>query len=208
MEALVEQIRSFDNNSAAIPYQADLRDIDSPGRIVAASGVAFGQHVDILVNNAGYQKTMSLADSSVKDYEDHFDVNVRAVILLTKAVLPQMRSSGRIINISSIGARGGYENQSLYCSSKAAIEGLTRCWAAELGPAGHTVNAVNPGPVPTDLLTGVPSELVELQKNSTPMEHRMGTTDDIAQIVVFLAEERSRWVTGQAISASGGYSMF
>ena len=208
MQALVEQITSFDNESAAVSFQADLRAIDSPGKIVAASCDAFGQYVDILVNNAGYSKAAALADLSVQDYEDHYNVNVRAVILLSKAVLPHLRSSGRIINISSIGARIGNANRSLYGSSKAAIEGLTRCWAAELGDAGHTVNTVDPGPVPTDILSDIPPELLESTKKATPMERRLGTTDDIAQIVAFLAEERSRWVTGQAISASGGLSMY
>lgn len=151
---------------------------------------------------------MALADLSVRDYEAHYDVNVRVVVLLIKAVLPHIRSSGPIINISSTGAREGLEYLSLYCSSKAAIEGLTTCWAAELVPAAHIVNAVNPGPVPPDLLTGVPPELVESHKNSTPIEHGMGMTDNVAQIVASLAEERSRWVTGEATSASGGYSIY
>ena len=77
-----------------------------------------------------------------------------------------------------------------------------------MGPQGHTVNAVNPGPVQTDVLDGIPTEIVEMQKKSTPVENRIGTTDDIAQIVGFLSEESSRWITGQAISASGGFSMY
>ena len=143
----------------------------------------------------------------MNDFAQHYDLNVRAVVLMTKAVLPRLRRPGRIINISSTGSRQGFKGLSLYCSSKAAVEGLTRCYAAELGPAGHTVNAVSPGPVPTDLLNGVPDEIIESQKNTTPMENRLGTPDDIAQIVGFLVEERSRWVTGQTISATGGWSM-
>jgi 3-oxoacyl-[acyl-carrier protein] reductase len=84
---------------------------------------------------------------------------------------------------------------------------LTRCLAVELGPKGHTVNAIESGPVQTDLLNGIPEEVVEMQKRRTPAGNRLGTTDDIAQIVGFLADESSRWVTGQAISASGGFLM-
>lgn len=127
---------------------------------------------------------------------------------MSKEVLPYLRTPGRIINVSSVGARLGLKELSLYCSSKAAVEGMTRCFAAELGHQGHTVNAVNPGPVQTDVLDGIPEEIVEMQKKSTPIENRLGTTDDIAQIVGFLSEESSRWITGQAISASGVFSMY
>ena len=137
-----------------------------------------------------------------------YDLNVRAVILMTGAVARYLRSPGRVINIGSVGGRSAFKDLSLYCSSKAAIEGLTRCYAAELGTQGHTVNTACPGPVPTDVLKGIPQEIVENQMKNTPMENRLGSTDDIAQVVGWLAEESSRWVTGQAISASGGNMMY
>ena len=180
----------------------------APDQIVEATRSAFGDSIDLLVNNAGYQVSRTVAENTIEDYAATFDLNVRAVFLLGKAVLPHLRSPGRIINISSVGARAGFPGQSLYTSSKAALEGLTRSFAAELGPAGHTVNCVNPGPVPTDLLTGVPQEIIDSQKSSTPMQNRLGTPDDVAQIVAFLAEEGSRWVSGQCINASGGWTMY
>ena len=97
---------------------------------------------------------------------------------------------------------------SVYCSSKTAMEGMTRCWAWELGREKHTVNAVNPGPVPSDMLQSLPLEVIEKQKANTPIENRVGTVDDIAQIVAWLASEESRWVTGQVIAASGGCAMY
>lgn len=128
---------------------------------------------------------------------------------MTAAVIPHLPpSGGRIINIGSDGGRFGISNFSLYCSSKAAIEGLARCHAAELGAKGHTVNTVCPGPVQTDMLSVVSKEILEEQMKRTPMENRLGNTDDIAQIVGFLAEEGSRWITGQTISANGGKSMW
>ena len=207
IDEVVQQITDFGNGAIAIKVQADLRETDAPERIVKATCDVLGDSVDILVNNAGFQATKTLGEISVDDFSKHYDLNVRAIVLMCKAVLPHLRRPGRIINIGSTGARQGFAGLSLYCSSKAALEGLTRCYAAELGPLGHTVNAVNPGPVATDLLQGVPQTIVESQKATTPMENRLGTSDDIAQIVGFLAEERSRWVTGQSISATGGWHM-
>ena len=208
VDELVKRIEQLHNGSAAAKVQADLRQIDAPEKIVQATRSAFGDHVDILVNNAGCTLEKGLGDISVDDFSYVYDLNVRAVLLMSKEVLPYLRPPGRIINLSSVGARAGYKEFSLYCSSKAAVEGMTRCFAAELGAQGHTVNAVNPGPVQTDILDGIPKEIVEMQKKSTPIENRPGTTDDIAQIVGFLSEESSRWITGQAISASGGFSMY
>ena len=208
VDELVKRIEQLQNGSAAAKVQADLRQIDAPEKIVQATRSVFGDHIDILVNNAGCTLEKGLGDISVDDFSYVYDLNVRAVLLMSKEVLPYLRPPGRIINLSSVGARSGYKEFSLYCSSKAAVEGMTRCFAAELGAQGHTVNAVNPGPVQTDILDGIPKEIVEMQKKSTPIENRPGTTDDIAQIVGFLSEESSRWITGQAISASGGFSMY
>ena len=88
------------------------------------------------------------------------------------------------------------------------MEGFTRSWAAELGPAGHTVNAVSPGPIETKMIEKIPLAIVDMQRNQTPVNHRLGTVDDIAQVVAFLAKESGRWVSSQVISASGGWAMY
>ena len=133
------------NGSAATKVQADLRQVHAPEKIVQAARSAFGDHIDILVNNAGCELVKGLGDISADDFSYVYDLNVRAVLLMSKEVLPYLRAPGRIINVSSIGARLGLKDLSVYCSSKAAVEGLTRCFAAELGTQGHTVNLVNPG---------------------------------------------------------------
>ena len=109
--------------------------------------------------------------------------------------------------MSSVGARSGFANLTLYCASKAALEGMTRCLAAELGDAGHTVNAVLPGPTESEMLDNIPKDIVKMQLKTTPVQHRAGKPDDIAAVVAWLAEEQSRWISGQCISASGGYLM-
>ena len=136
------------------------------------------------------------------------DVNVRAVIFMTQAFVRHMSRGSRIVNLSSISARGGYPTQSVYSASKAAVEGLTRVWATELGPKyGATVNAVNPGTVDTDMYRAA-GELhlarMDEQTKKTPAAPRVGTESDVADIVLFLCEERSRWLTGDVVCANGG----
>jgi 3-oxoacyl-[acyl-carrier protein] reductase len=126
---------------------------------------------------------------------------------MTKAVLPHLRAPGRIINMSSVGARFGPPQLALYAASKAAVEGMTRSLAQELGGAGHTVNAVAPGPTESEMLNDVPRDIVETQLKTTAVQHRVGTVDDIARIVAWLASEDGKWVSGQTISASGGFLM-
>jgi 3-oxoacyl-[acyl-carrier protein] reductase len=209
VKELIEQIDALKNGSAATSVIADLRDPDAGKQIVDAALAAFdNQGIDILVNNAGCEVVKPLAKITAEDMAYVYDLNIRAPILLIKEVVPHLRAPGRIINMSSVGARAGFKELSLYCSSKAALEGLTRCWAAELGGDGHTVNAVNPGPVETELLANIPKDIVEAQKNATPVQNRVGTIDDIAQLVAWLASEDSRWISGQTLSASGGWAMY
>ena len=208
VDALIERIASFENGSDGLKLRADLRDPAVPKQIVDQTLRAFGNHIDILVNNAGVELVKSLQDISTDDFSLVYDLNVRGALLMTQAVVPHLRAPARIINISSVGARHAFKNLSVYCSSKAALEGLTRCWAAELGTAGHTVNAVNPGPVQTALLENIPNEYVEMQKAQTPVQQRIGTVDDVAQIVAWLASEESRWVSGQVLSESGGCATY
>lgn len=119
-----------------------------------------------------------------------------------------MPSGGRIIIISSVSARMGVPQQTVYAATKAANEAMARVWATELGQSkGITVNCVNPGPVATDGYYASDQDFIDSLKpmiESTPAAARIGEVEDIAPIVRFLASEESRWVTGQAISASGG----
>jgi 3-oxoacyl-[acyl-carrier protein] reductase len=187
--------------------QADLSKINAPEEIVAATLKAFGDKIDILINNAGVMFGKPIIETSADDYAAVFDVNVRAPLLMIKAVVPHLRAPGRIINMSSVGARFGPPQLALYAASKAAIEGMTRSLAQELGDAGHTVNAVAPGPTESEMLAEVPKDIVDNQLKTTAVQHRVGTVDDVAQIVSWLASEASRWVSGQTISASGGFLM-
>jgi len=210
-------ISSLSSNISLLPHKpsthgvmADLTKIDSPEQIVQSMKDWRGGDlkIDILVNNAGTEVNKHLGDMTSQDFAQVYDLNVRGTLLMTQSVLPYLQPHGRIINIGSVASRVGFAGFSLYCSSKAALEGLTRVWAAELGGNGTTVNTVNPGPVDSDMLENIPKEIVEKQKADTPVQKRLGTTEEVADIVAWLAGRDSRWVTGQTISASGGWAKY
>lgn len=166
--------------------------------------------MDILVNNAGMSGMTPLHEITPKHYDDIFNVNVRGVLLLTVAIRPFLQPHGRIVNISSVAARTGMPAGSIYAASKAALEGLTRGWAAELGGNGTTVNGVSPGPVPSDMLNEHADEMrvyLDRIKAQTPIENRIATEEEIPNIVAWLASPAASWVTGHFINASGGFQM-
>lgn len=210
VEELARKIRTLPHNPSAYICRADVSTVEGPRQIISQLLQATSNKlaINILVNNAGCERVKSLAELTVEDYDVVFNLNVRGIILLTQAVLPYLQPKGRIINISSVGSRQGFRNLGLYCASKAAVEGLTRVWATELGHNGTTVNAVNPGPVQTELLDNIPKDIIETQLKLTAVENRLGMPQEIADIVTWLAGDESGWISGQAICASGGYDMY
>lgn len=202
----VSKINAMGNGAAAVKIQADLRQVEAPKKIVAETTAAFGNSIDILVNNAGVEVLKPLAELTPEDYAYGMDLNVRGALFMCQAVLPHLRKPGRIINMSSVGARIGLPG-CVYITSKAALEGLTRSLAAELGAHGHTVNAIQPGPTKSAMMDRIPPEIIELQKKTTPLENRVGEPEEVARLTAMVAEPQSGWMTGQAISASGGFLM-
>lgn len=212
-DEIISKITSLEHKPLAIKIRGDLSQVDAPTKVIEATlawleSIGRPKTIDILVNNAGVEVVKALGTVTAEDFSKVYDLNVRGALFMAQAVLPYLPAGGRIINISSVGARGGFKQMGVYSSSKAALEGLTRCWAAELGHNGTTVNAVNPGPVQSEMLDNIPKEIVNAQKAATPIENRVGTVEEIAMIVCWLAGEESRWVTGQTISASGGWAMY
>lgn len=206
--AVVRQISELPNSTSATAVRADAAEPSSAEKVVAETLRAFGPHIDILVNNAGVQITKTVADITPADFQAVYAVNVLHPILLTRAVLPYLRAPGRIVNVSSVGGRAGFAQLSLYTSSKAALEGLTRSWAGELGRDGTTVNAVAPGPVQSEMLEKIPPDIVAMQKRDTPVQQRLGRPQEIADVVSWLAGPESSWVSGQVINVSGGWTMY
>ncbi|MFE9207279.1 SDR family oxidoreductase [Micromonospora sp. NPDC007230] len=162
--------------------------------------------LDILVNNAGIlSEQAELQDASESDYDRVFAVNTRAPFFITQHGLRRLRDGGRIINISTMLTRGSAMPRSItYAMSKGALDVLTATLAKQLGPRGITVNTVAPGIVDTDMHEGrLVGDARAWLSSLSPMG-RIGTPEDIADTVAFLASDDSRWVTGQWIDTSGG----
>ena len=188
------------NGGHAVAIAADVSVASSVQSMIAKIEEQLGP-IDILVNNAGIAITRGLDDITEDDFDRTIAVNLKSAFLCTQAVLPHMRAQrwGRIINISSIGARIGARSSSVaYGAAKAGIEGLTRAYALRLAPEGVTVNAVAPGLIDTEM--GKP--LIEAGVAAHIPVGRVGTGDDIAQTVLLLVQ--NDFITGQTLAVNGG----
>ena len=198
-EGLEEVAGSLANGPVVL--EADLADAGAPSRLAAAAIVAMGR-VDVLVNNAAIAHRAPTAGLTAEVVDAQYAVNVRAPLLLIAALLPAVRS---IVNLSSVSAVVGTPNRAAYAATKGAIDAATRSLAMELGPAGTRVNSVAPGTVMTDLWAAnraVPG-VIEAVEAQTALR-RWATPSDIAGVVVFLASDAARFVTGETICADGG----
>lgn len=185
---------------------ADLLEIDAPSSIAGQVLERFG-FVDVLVNNAAAAARLPTPDTDAAVVDNLLAVNVRAPLLLTAALLPSMidRGGGCIINISSVSALIGTPRRAAYAASKGALDAATRSLAIELGPSGIRVNSVAPGVVDTAMWAKnktIPG-VVEAIESQTPLR-RWATPEDIADVIVFLASDAARFVTGETISVDGG----
>ncbi|KIY03502.1 uncharacterized protein Z520_00193 [Fonsecaea multimorphosa CBS 102226] len=192
----------------AVVVRADVSTQEGAKNLVETSLKALQvDKVDILVNNAGGGPLIDVMQATGEDVEKTFALNVFASLFMTQAVVPVMPRGGRIINIGSIASKMGMAPVALYSAAKAAVDTLSYALAMELGRGhGITINTIAPGPVQTDGLPpgavgdAIPKFLVPL----TRAEERIGTAEDIGDAVLLLTSEKSRWITGQYISASGG----
>jgi len=184
--------------------RADVRDLDAAVQVVKSAKEKFGR-VDILVNNAGIIRDNHLRAMSEQDWVEVLDTNLRGSFNYSKAVAPlfQRQMSGRIINITSISGTRGVSGQANYGAAKAGMIGMTKSLARELGPFGVTVNAVAPGYIETDMLSGLKPEYRSKMIHMTPLG-RFGSTEDVAAVVAFLASDAAGYVTGQVLGVDGG----
>jgi len=191
----------------AVAIKADVTNYDDVSTLVDKTKEEFGS-IDILVNNAGITKDNLMLKMSEADFEAVIDTNLKGAFLFTKDVSKIMlkQRSGRIINISSVVGVFGNAGQVNYAASKAGLIGMTKSVAKELASRGITANAIAPGFIETDMTAALNESVAEEMLKAIPLK-RMGTGEDIANTVVFLASDMASYITGQVICVDGGMAM-
>ena len=182
----------------------DITDNDQISNLDESIKKDFGS-VDILVNNAGITKDNILLRMKEDEWEDVINTNLSSIYKMSKSVLRGMikKRSGRIISITSVVGTMGNAGQSNYGAAKAGIIGFTKSLAREVGVRGVTVNAIAPGFIETDMTESIPDGQKEALASQIPMG-RLGTTDEVAQAVLFLAGDSGSYITGQTLHVNGG----
>ena len=203
----IKSAKTIEKETGAESVIFDLLDIDKTISQVSESGP-----FDILVNNAGMDQHAFFTKTSVEDWHYLLGINLVAVFGTTSAVLPAMQDKGygRIINISSEAGRQGSYGGSVYAAAKGGVHAFTKSIARENGKKGITANVVAPGPVDTPLLQKAVEQggdkLLNMMKGATVI-NRLGTPDEVAATVLFLASEEAGFITGEILGVSGGMGM-
>ena len=204
-EEFVTELKAAGTEAVAVQGNVTIAaDVD---QMVKIAKETFDQ-IDILVNNAGITRDALLLRMKDADWDAVLDVNLKGAFLCTRAVAKLMTKQryGRIINIASVVGQMGNAGQANYCASKAGLMGLTRSNARELAKRNITVNAVAPGFISTAMTDALPEEKRQELAAQIPLA-RLGSAEDIANAVLFLAAEKTGYITGQVIGVNGGMYM-
>ena len=201
-QALEDELRAF--GVQAKGYRSDASDYKAADDLITQVLTDFGK-LDVLVNNAGITKDGLLMRMSEEQWDTVITVNLKSVFNLTKAAIkPMMKAkSGSIINLTSVVGIRGNAGQANYAASKAGIIGFTKSVALELGSRNIRSNAIAPGFIETEMTGEINEKAVEEWKQQIPMK-RGGQPDEVADCAVFLASDRSRYITGQVLQVDGG----
>ena len=188
----------------AVAVQADVSTAEGCKKLFEDAVNAFGR-VDILVNNAGITRDNLILRMSEEDFDAVLNANLKGAFLCCKEAARRMvrQRWGRIVNLSSVVALRGNAGQTNYAASKAGLIGLTKALAKEEGPSGITVNCVAPGVIDTDMMAAFTAEDKAALAEETPVG-RLGSADEVAQLLVFLAGEGAGYITGQVFGVNGG----
>ena len=198
---VVSEIKNL--GGSAISVHADVSNSIEVKALFDAMITHFGK-VDILINNAGTAIFKAIQDTSDEELDRIFAINVKGTFCCLREAATRLSNDGRIINISSSVTRLILPTYGAYAATKGAVEQLTRVFAKEMGSRGITVNSISPGPTNTELFLEGKSEETIQRLAAMSALGRIGETEDIARVVLFLASEEAAWVTGQNIGVNGG----
>jgi 3-oxoacyl-[acyl-carrier protein] reductase len=189
----------------AVALQADASAPAEVRRLVQETVKQFGR-LDILVNNAGMFISKALIETTEEEFDRIFALNAKGPYFAMQEAARVIADGGRIVNISTDGTHLGFSNATAYLGTKGALEQFTKGLAHELAPRTVTVNTVSPGFTDTEMLRGGGTQIAEMGTQMSPLK-RLGTVQDIADVVAFVVSDQARWLTGQNIHAGGGVVM-
>jgi NAD(P)-dependent dehydrogenase (short-subunit alcohol dehydrogenase family) len=204
---VAEQIRA--RGGEAFEVRADVTIEEDAARAVSEAVEQLGG-LDLLVNAAGIISNGTIETTALADWDAMMNINLRSVFQLMQLAVPHLeRLPGNVVNVSSVTGLRAFPGVLAYCVSKAGVDQLTRCAALELAPKGIRVNAVNPGVVVTEIHKrgGMNDEKYEAFLNHSKTTHplgRVGSADEVAELILFLASDRAAWITGATYSIDGG----
>jgi 3-oxoacyl-[acyl-carrier protein] reductase len=204
-QAVAEEIQATGKKSLAVI--ADVSSASEVTRMIETTMATYGR-IDILVNNAGINRDQLLIRMSDDDWDRVMDIDLKSVFLCTRAVLKHMLKArwGRVISIASIVGLVGNPGQANYAAAKAGIIGFTKSTAREVASRGITVNAIAPGFIDTEMTQRLKEDKRQELMSRIPLGC-LGSPDDIAEAVAFLASEEARYITGQVLAVDGGMTM-
>jgi 3-oxoacyl-[acyl-carrier protein] reductase len=200
--AVVAEIREAGGRADKIA--ADLRAPDGPHALAARVRAIVGDRLDILVASAGVTKPATIEATTVEDFDDLFAVNVRAPYFLVQQLLPTLCKNSSIVLLSSLAAHATVDTLSAYAATKGAIDTLVKHFASALGGRGIRVNAVAPGLVHPDISSGAQGDAGRDFALGIQALKRIAEPDEIGAVVVFLASNEARWITGDTLRVDGG----
>lgn len=203
-QALLLKQEITENGGIAEIFKADVSNHSEAVKMAEAVYSAFG-FIDVLVNNAGIAQQILFTDITPEIWANMLNTNLTSVYNCCNAVLPKMISEhkGNIINIASMWGETGGSCEVHYSAAKAGVIGLTKALAKEVGLSGIRVNCVSPGVVMTDMMSDFTEETLDCLREETPL-NKLGNSRDIANAVLFLADEKSSFITGQVLGVNGG----
>ena len=187
------------------PYKCDVSDPEQVKDAIEAACMSFG-NIDVLISNAGVSLTSLSQDTDHTDYREVMDINFGGFYNLSHCVIPKMveAKKGVILAVSSMWGQTGASCEALYSASKGAIDAYVKSLAKELGPSGIRVNAVSPGTIETDMMSCYSEADKAAIAEDTPLG-RLGTPEEVAEVMYFLSSDKASYITGQIIGVNGGF---